>query len=321
MKVLSLKTEARKEAFATDAVPNQIQTLRQSLEALLRGKADTVETLLCALGSQGHVLLEDVPGVGKTTVIKALAKMLGLEMSRIQCTSDLLPSDILGVEIYSPQKDAFIFHPGPVFSSILFVDELNRCSPRTQSALLEAMAEGVVTVNRRAYPLPKPFLVFATQNPSEYTGTYALPESQLDRFAARIQMGYPLADKEREILMGAQRDPIAAIPSNIVPATFVAEFEQLTERVQTSDRLVAYAMRVIQATRSHAAIVAGVSTRGAVAWLRMAKARALLENRNYVIPDDLMALAERCLAHRLVIQGTVKAGSVLTEILTSTPVE
>jgi len=302
-------------------VIKELAKIREGLNTVLRGKNEVIETILCALACQGHVLLEDVPGVGKTTAIRALAKLLGLQMSRIQCTSDLLPSDILGVEVYSQQKDTFTFHKGPIFSSIVFVDELNRCSPRTQSALLEAMAEGSVTINRKVHSLGRPFIVFATQNPAEFTGTYALPESQLDRFAAKLKIGYPEREKEKQIFLDAKQDAIAQVPANVVSDGFVLALEALAENIQVSERLVNYAMRFVENTRQHEAILAGVSTRGAVSWMRMAKARALLEKRDYVIPDDLQALALRVLAHRLVLKGSADAGSVLAEIQKQTPIE
>lgn len=310
-----MRLELKKTSPSPASLTEGLAALGGLLTEVLKGKSGIQETILCALASQGHVLLEDVPGVGKTTVVRALARMLGLGMARIQCTSDLLPSDILGVEVYSTQKDQFVFHPGPVFTPILFVDELNRCSPRTQSALLEAMAEGSVTVNRKVYPLPSPFLVFATQNPAEFTGTYPLPESQLDRFAARIQMGYPERSKEVEILMGAKRDPLEGIPESVVDKTFLKDLAEATDRIQLSDRLVEYAVRVVEQTRNHPAVRVGVSTRGAVSWLRMAKARAFLLGRAYVIPDDLLALAPYTLTHRLVTRAEGGASAVLTEVL------
>lgn len=298
-----------------------IVTLREALHAFLNQKEDVADALLCSLLSGGHVLFEDVPGVGKTTLIKSISKMLGLEMSRIQCTSDLLPSDILGVEVFSSRKEDFSFHKGPVFSNLVFVDELNRCSPRTQSALLEAMAEGVVTLNRTTYELPKPFVVFATQNPSDFVGTYPLPESQLDRFAVKLHLHYPSSPREKEIFQVASGDPLQQVASLNVGAPVLEQWQQQAEKVHISDRVVDYVHRLVDATRNHPSIRLGVSTRGGVTWIRMARAYALLMGRDYVIPDDLHALARACLVHRLVPRNGADAVAALQECLTSTPVE
>lgn len=298
-----------------------IANLSQALNQFLKGKDSVTETVLCALFSGGHVLFEDVPGVGKTTVIKALSKMLGLQLARIQCTSDLLPSDILGVEVYSSKTDAFVFHQGPIFAPIVFVDELNRCSPRTQSALLEAMAEGVVTVSRKTYALPKPFIVFATQNPSDSIGTYPLPESQLDRFSAKLHLLYPERGRELEILSASDANPIDRVSSNLLDPAVLLSIQQAVDSVHLSERVVQYVYRVVEATRHHENLKLGVSTRGAVSWLRMARGRAILNGRDYVIPDDLILIAPSCLAHRLLTRGGSPAEPILQEILAKIPIE
>ncbi len=295
--------------------------LRTELHRLLHQKEEIADTLLCALLCSGHLLFEDVPGVGKTTLIKAVAKLLGLEMARVQCTSDLLPSDILGVEVFSTEKEQFAFHKGPIFSNIVFVDELNRCSPRTQSALLEAMAEGIVTLNRTTYTLPNPFVVFATQNPSDFVGTYPLPESQLDRFAAKIHLNYPSSNREKEIFMRSAADPISDVPQLNLGPELLSEMQSSTEQVHVEARVVDYVKRFIDATRNHPAIRLGVSTRGGVIWVRMAKAHAAINGRDYVTPDDLHALAIPCLLHRLVSRNGADALPVLQEILSSIPIE
>ncbi len=298
-----------------------LKQLRKSLGDVLAGKEEVASHMLCALLCSGHVLFEDVPGVGKTTLIKTLSRLLGMEMARIQCTSDLLPSDILGVEVFNHENQGFVFHRGPIFSQLVFVDELNRCSPRTQSALLEAMGEGVVTLNRNSYALPKPFIVFATQNPSEFVGTYPLPESQLDRFSAKIHLDYPSAERERSIFQKSSADPLSDVAA--IPGTRVAlgELQGLVEATHVSDRVADYAKRVVDATRNHPALRLGVSTRGGVSWVRMAKAHALLEGRDFVTPDDLFALSRVCLLHRLVSRSGADALPALQEVLSSTPIE
>jgi MoxR-like ATPase len=290
--------------FLEKSTRDALDQLRQKLKPFLVGKEATSDVILCGLLASGHILFEDIPGIGKTTLIKALAKLVGMEMSRIQCTSDLLPSDLLGVEVFSATKEQFIFHPGPLFSNFVLVDELNRTSPRTQSALLEAMAEDVVSINRKQYPLPQPFLVFATQNPSDHLGTYSLPESQLDRFAAKIRLWYPVDAQERSIFTASALDPIAALTSGGLGPQRMIQLQRASDEIFVSDRIVDFAKRVIDRTRNHEALKLGISTRGGVIWLRMARARALIYGRDYVIPDDLLALAGPCLSHRVVPRAT-----------------
>ncbi len=292
-----------------------LKRLEQELGRVLDEKNALIRVTLCALLSSSHVLLEDVPGVGKTTFIKALSRLLGLDMARVQFTSDLLPSDIIGVEIFDPEKQSFVFHKGPVFTQILLADELNRASPRTQSALLEAMGEGHVTVDRHGYELPKPFIVFASQNPNGNIGTYELPESQLDRFAARIKMGYPTERREVEILQAAARDPLGALPESILSREQLAELQEKGESIHIAERVAKYAKRFIDASRAEPRLRVGISTRGGVTWLRMAKALALLVGRDFVIPDDLKELALPCLAHRVVAGTGASAEAVITELM------
>jgi MoxR-like ATPase len=299
-----------------DSPTNQTaERIRKSLESI--GPDKPLATLLagCAVISSGHLLLEDVPGIGKTTFIKGIARILGLEMKRIQFTSDVLPSDILGSEIYDPKTQEFVFHPGPVFSQILLADELNRASPRTQSALLEAMGEGFVTINGRTERLPKPFVVFATQNPNDSIGTYPLPESQLDRFAARIKLDYPSKEREEAIFRSAALDPLASVQSAGLSAQDLQDVQSALEQVVASDRVVAYAKRFVDRTRHHEAIRTGVSTRGGVGWLRMAKAKALMEGRMWVTPDDLKTLAVPCLGHRISPRSGIEGTEVISTLL------
>lgn len=294
---------------------SRFRTLREELTSILHNKDMIIETTMCALVSGGHLLLEDVPGVGKTTFIKALAKMLNLNVSRIQFTSDLLPSDIIGVEIYNVATNDFEFHQGPVFANVVMADELNRASPRTQSALLEAMGEGMVTVDRKSYTLPKPFVVFASQNPNTSIGTYDIPESQLDRFSALLRIGYPEAERERQIFLASSSDPLKNVPTDVLSIGNLIDARNEVENIHIADATVNYVKNFVDATRSTKDLKQGISTRGGVSWIRMAKARALLDGRNYVIPDDLQSLAVACLAHRIVPSGGIDAETVIKELM------
>jgi len=298
-----------------------LRNFKRQMDRLTPDKPQVVTLASCAIMSCGHLLLEDVPGIGKTTFIKAIAKLLGLSMKRVQFTSDVLPADIIGHEVYDPAAQKFSFQRGPVFSQILLADELNRASPRTQSALLEAMGEGSVTVNGHPEVLPRPFIVFATQNPNESIGTYPLPESQLDRFSARIKLDYPGREREEAIFRKATLDPLANVPAGVLSADQLASLQADIDRILVADRIVSFVKRIVDATRQHEAIKVGVSTRGGVSWLRMAKARALLEERNYVIPDDLIYLAPATLGHRISTSGNGDGGQVILQIIAQTQIE
>lgn len=293
----------------------RFKELRDEITQLLHKKEHVIEATLCALISGGHLLLEDVPGVGKTTYIKALARMLGLEVSRIQFTSDLLPSDIIGVEVFNNTHNTFEFHKGPVFANIIMADELNRASPRTQSALLEAMGEGFVTVNRKTYCLPKPFVVFASQNPENSIGTYSIPESQLDRFSAKLNLGYPETEREKEIFKESSADPLQDVREQVVGLDDFLHAQQDLEKVHISKEIVEYAKKIVDASRHTEELKLGISTRGGVIWLRMSRARAILNQRDYVTPDDLQALAMPCLTHRVITQGSVKSQQIIQHLL------
>ena len=300
-----------------------LERLVDTVETVFRGKRETVRLAVAALLAGGHLLLEDVPGVGKTTLARALAAALGLGFRRIQFTSDLLPSDVLGVSIYDPRTHEFETRPGPIFTHVVLADEINRAPPRTQSGLLEAMQEGAVTIDQETHPLPRPFLVLATQNPLEQHGTYPLPESQLDRFLMRLSIGYPDAGAERAILLrrGVDATP-AALPA-VLDAERVRALQERVDEVYADASLVDYLMAVVAATRREPRLRAGVSTRGALAWLRAARAYALLEGRTFLIPDDVQRLAVPCLAHRLLLGAGAahdEAEAVLEEILAATPV-
>jgi MoxR-like ATPase len=275
-----------------------IQRLRQAVEGALEGKADAVELALVALLGRGHLLIEDVPGVGKTTLARALAKTVGGELRRVQFTSDLLPSDVLGVSVFDNRAGEFVLKQGPVFSNVLLADEINRASPRTQSALLEAMNEGQVSIDGQTIPLPDPFFVIATQNPQDFAGTYPLPESQLDRFLVRVRIGYPPPPVEMRLLLGGETDTARDVPVVLDPAKLVA-LQREVHRVALDAALGSYLHALIQATRSAPSLSLGASTRGAIALGNAARARALLRGRTYCIADDIHELAIPVLAHRV----------------------
>ncbi len=283
----------------TDTVLERLERLHTSIVRVIRGKAEIVDALIAALLARGHVLLEDVPGVGKTTLAQALARSLDLQFHRIQFTSDTLPSDIIGISVYRQQQGEFEFLPGPLFANVVLADEINRAAPRTQSALLEAMSEHAVTVEKTRHRLVEPFFVVATQNPVESTGTYPLPESQLDRFLMRLSMGYPGHDEEIELLRSGGAEPELEQLEPVLDTDEVLEMQDLVAEVHVTDTLLDYLLEVVEATRSHEALALGVSTRGCLAWQRSAQALALVRGRGFVIPDDLQDTAESVLAHRL----------------------
>ena len=283
----------------SDTVLERLERLHASIVRVIRGKAEIVDALIAALLARGHVLLEDVPGVGKTTLAQALARSLDLEFHRIQFTSDTLPSDIIGISVYRQNREVFEFLPGPLFSNVVLADEINRAAPRTQSALLEAMSEHSVTVEKTRHRLAEPFIVVATQNPVESTGTYPLPESQLDRFLMRLSMGYPGHDEELELLRTSGAEPQLEQLEPVLDAREVMEMQDLVAEVHISDELLEYLLEVVEATRGHQTLALGVSTRGCLSWQRSSQALALVRGRAFVIPDDLQDTAEAVLAHRL----------------------
>lgn len=277
----------------------QIQALIDAIGQVLLGKETQVKMALTCLFARGHLLLEDLPGMGKTTLAHALANLLGLEYNRVQFTSDLLPSDILGVSVFDRSANNFTFHPGPVFTQLLLADEINRTTPKTQSALLEAMAEYQVTVEGETRPLPTPFFVIATQNPSNQSGTFPLPESQLDRFLMRIELGYPNPEAELAILKGI--DPAQRMVQ-LRPRLTVAQLTDIQNRVddvQASDALLDYLQRLVHFTRTSPDFAYGLSTRGALALLRCAKTWAMLHGRGHVLPEDIQQVMPAVAAHRL----------------------
>ncbi len=302
--------------------------LESTLRTIIRGKDDVVRLALVAVFARGHLLIEGVPGVGKTTLGHAIARGLDCEFQRVQFTADMLPSDVLGISIYSQIEQKFEFKRGPIFTNVLLADEINRTTPKTQSALLEAMNEAQVTADGRAHTLPQPFLVIATQNPVEHHGTYPLPESQMDRFLLRARMGYPEAGSEREILRGeagaARLDEIRPV---LTGAEVVALQDEVT-RVHVDDSLVEYALRIVQKTRESDQLSLGVSPRGSLMLYRSAQAMAFLDGRTFATPEDFKSLAIPVFAHRVVINArytsTLKkseqSDTLLREIVESVPV-
>ena len=284
----------------TDPLRDALSAALAQVNTLVLGKSQEVRLAFVALLSNGHLLIEDLPGLGKTTLAHALAATLGLGFQRVQFTSDLLPSDIVGVSVYDAQARRFEFHPGPVFAHVLLADEINRAPPRTQSALLEAMAEHQVTVDGSTHALPEPFFVIATQNPVDLAGTYPLPDSQLDRFLLRLALGYPGEHAERALLAGADRRELIARTLPVLGADDVLNLRRAVNEVHASDALIDYVQALLLRSRRHAGVRVGLSPRAGIALLRAARAYALLLGRNHVLPEDVQALFAAVAAHRLV---------------------
>ncbi len=307
----------------------KLADLKVSVASVIRGKDEVIDWIIAALLARGHVLVEDIPGVGKTTLAQALARSLDLVFSRIQFTTDTLPSDVIGVSLWRQERGEFEFMPGPVFTNVLLADEINRATPKTQAALLEAMNERTVTVEKTRYRLREPFFVVATQNPVEYLGTYPLPESQLDRFLLRLSLGYPAAEEEMDLVRrGGVEEELERVEP-VLEAEDLLDLQRRVTRVRVSAPILGYLFEIVQRTRQHPGLALGVSTRGALALHRVCQALALVEDRDYVIPDDVVRMAVPTLAHRIVLGGgEVAAGfsrseherALIAEIVDTTPI-
>ena len=304
----------------------KIEALGANLNSVLRGKARAVELTITTLVAGGHLIIEDVPGVGKSTLAHAVAKSIDSGFYRIQFTSDLLPSDVIGITVYNKTTGKFEFRPGPIFANIVLADEINRATPRTQSALLEAMSEAQVSVERKTFPLPSPFMLIATENPAEFSGTFPLPESQLDRFMLSLKIGYPDLKSEKEILFSEESSKSIGRLEKVMNAEEVAETQSAAKKVRVTSEIADYILSIATATRSHRLIRLGVSPRGTVALYRAAQAHALVKGRDFVIPDDVKGLAIAVFAHRIIpiaqpgedrLQTT---GNIIEELLSTTPV-
>jgi MoxR-like ATPase len=319
-----LQTADRETVQAlTNAAAGRVERLQAAIESVIKGKPEAVRLAVVTLIAGGHLLIEDVPGVGKTTLAQALARALDCSFQRIQFTSDLLPSDVIGLSIYNQHSGIFEWKPGPVFANVVLADEINRTTPKTQSALLEAMAERHVTVEGTTHQLPRPFIVVATQNPIEHHGTYPLPESQLDRFMLRLRIGYPDAEDEKQIIRDRERaEPLEELRP-VMTGEDINELHQAVAEVAVDDALVDYLMRIVAATRDSEMLDLGVSPRGTLSLFRAAQALALSEERSYCVPDDIKRLVLPVFAHRLVVSSrfssslrrSEEAEAVLREIM------
>lgn len=296
-----------------------IHLVRERLQTVIRGKSNVIDSVLTAMLAEGSVLLEDVPGVGKTTLAKSLAALIDLKFQRVQCTPDLLPADILGSSIFQPGKGAFEFRPGPIFCDLLIADEINRASPRTQSALLEAMGEGQVTVDGERHDLLQPFIVIATQNPSGFEGTFPLPESQLDRFLIRLSMDYPDVQSEIDMLLDQPTDDPGFRLDPVMHRDDLVLLQDIVRKVTVDRKVAAYVVELVGATRRDSRLRIGCSPRGSKMLLRAAQARAVLEGRQFVVPDDVQALANSVIGHRITLRSSsataADAGKIIDELM------
>ena len=321
-------SETQESALLTFNPAEKIKSLQVAIEQVIKGKTETVKLALVAMIARGHLLIEDVPGIGKTTLSNALARALDLSFQRIQFTSDLLPSDVIGLSMYNQRSGVFEWKAGPIFANIVLADEINRATPKTQSALLEAMAEGQVTIEGVTRQLPMPFMVVATQNPTEHHGTYPLPESQLDRFMLRLHVGYPNQNDERKILRDRERrNPLENVRA-VMSESDVLELQELAAEVRVDDVLIDYLLNIVTQTRENEAVELGISPRGTLALFRSAQALALIEGRDFCIADDIKRLILPCFAHRIMVSSryanvtrrTNEAEQILKDILQKTKV-
>ena len=314
--------------IATAATSSPISQLQRAVGRVIRGKDEAIDLALVALLARGHLLIEDVPGVGKTTLAQALAHSFHCSFQRIQFTSDMLPSDVVGISVFNQAEQQFEFKPGPIFANIVLADEINRTTPKTQSALLEAMNEAQVTVDAHTHALPQPFMVLATQNPIEHHGTYPLPESQMDRFLIRIRMGYPSRETEKQILRSQADAQSGASVQPVMEASDVLAMQRAVAGVRVEESLLDYALEIIEKTRQNERLTLGVSPRGSLMLQRAAQARAFIDGRNFCLPDDFKQLVLPVFAHRVVVNAryattqkkTAQAEAILGDIIESTPV-
>ncbi|MEZ5355217.1 MAG: MoxR family ATPase [Bryobacteraceae bacterium] len=314
----------RETASDLDTAAARVRALEASLAEAIRGKAEAIRLSLVCLLAKGHLLIEDVPGVGKTTLAHSLARAVRCQFHRLQFTADMLPGDVLGVTLYNAQSREFEFKPGPIFTNFLLADEINRATPKTQSALLEAMNELQITIDGKSYTLDPPFMVIATQNPVEHHGTYPLPESQLDRFLLRIEIGYPDSVSERQILRQTENSRPSWLEGGVIDAREILDIQEQVRHIRVDEALVDYMLRVVERTRSHESLTLGVSPRGAQALYRATQALALVEGRDYAIPDDVKRLVIPVFAHRVMVntrlamaqRGAGTAATILGDILT-----
>lgn len=319
----NLRTAGTRSDSAAASSAERVELLQAAIERVIRGKPEVVRLALVTLLAGGHLLIEDVPGVGKTTLAHALARALDCAFQRIQFTSDLLPSDVIGLSIYNQHDSLFEWKPGPIFANVVLADEINRTTPKTQSALLEAMAERHVTIEGVTHPLPQPFMVLATQNPIEHHGTYPLPESQLDRFMLRLRIGYPGVDDEKLILRDRERAEPLDDMQPVMSADDILDLQEAVSNVTVDDAIVDYLMRIVAATRSSEMLDLGVSPRGTLSLFRAAQALALTEERTYCLPDDVKRLVVPVFAHRITVSSryssamrrSEEAEAVLLEIM------
>jgi len=313
--------EARRDAAAVESSAETVERLVENLARVVHAPVETLRLIVLALVAEGHVIVEDFPGVGKTMLAKSLARSLDLEFSRIQFTPDLLPSDVTGVNVFNQRTNEFEFRPGPVFANVLLVDEINRASPKTQAALLEAMQESQVTIDGESYPLDRPFMVIATQNPIEYEGTYPLPEAQLDRFSMKLSLGYPqLADEARMLNEQTTEPPLDSLAAVATLAEVTAAVEE-ARALFVEESLNRYVVALLRHTRGSSRLALGASPRSGIALLRVAKARALAEGRDYVLPDDVKAIARPVLAHRLILAPEARSAGLTAEEIVGEAVE
>lgn len=304
----------------------QVGRLTANIEKVIVGKTEVIEGALVGLLAGGHILLEDVPGVGKTMLARSLARSLGVSYKRIQFTPDLLPSDVTGTVVFDQTEQRFRFREGPVFAHVVLADEINRASPKTQSSLLECMEEHQVTADLQTHPLPSPFFVIATQNPTEYEGVYPLPESQLDRFAIRLAIGYPSAEAEKELMKNQRRKHPIEMLESVTDAAEICLMQAQVRQVSIADSVYDYVLRLAQATRDHPSLILGLSPRGALTLTRIAQARAASKGRDYVLPDDVKAMASAVMTHRLIMQpearlSGLRSERLIEELLNTVPIE